>query len=334
MNEPTRARRWRKSYVLDDDLYGRPSLDARALDSVMPELAITFEERFGRSRVQVNEPLARYANWRVGGPADVLLIARSRDELVEAVSLARGANAPVTILGYGANVLISDKGIRGLVIVNRAEHIEFQGELVEVDSGANLVSLARRALEEGVGGLECLIGIPGTIGGAIVGNAGTKYDWISRRVETVAVLDADGMVRQVPASEMEFGYRTSRVKRSGELVLGARLRGRKADRSVIEERMKEFLAERKTQPSGPSTGSVFKNPDGDYAGRLIEACGLKGSRIGGAKISEVHANFIINDRQATAQDIRSLIETAKAAVREKHGVVLEEEVRYLGEWST
>lgn len=299
----------------------------------MDSIGDTLEARFSQERVSRKEPLARYANWRVGGPADLLFIARCRDELIQAVSLARTANIPVTILGYGANVLISDKGIRGLVIVNRAERVEFQGDLIEVDSGVNLVSLARKALEEGVGELEFFIGIPGTVGGAIVGNAGTKHDWISRRVETVALLDADGSVQQAAASAMEFGYRTSRVKRSGELVLGARLRGRKADRAVIERRMREFLAERKNQPSGPSTGSVFKNPDGDYAGRLIEACGLKGCRVGGAKISEVHANFIINDRHATAQDIHDLIERAKAAVRDQHGVVLEEEVRYLGEWN-
>jgi UDP-N-acetylmuramate dehydrogenase len=300
----------------------------------MHQLGQLLEARFGRSRVQLSEPLARYANWRVGGPADLLFIARRRDELIEAVALARRANTPITILGYGANVLISDEGIRGLVIINRAEHVEFQDGLVEVDSGVNLVSLARRALEEGVGGLEFLIGIPGTVGGAIVGNAGTKVDWIGHRVEEVALLNSNGLVQRLSASDMEFNYRTSRAKRTGEIVLGARLRTEKTERSLIEQRMKDFLAERKNQPSGPSTGSVFKNPDGDYAGRLIEACGLKGRRIGGAKISEVHANFIINDNQAKAQDIHGLIKSAQTAVKERFGIVLEEEVRYLGEWNS
>lgn len=296
------------------------------------DFARTLEARLGPGRVRHHERLAPYVNWRVGGPAEWFFIARTREEVIEAVRLAHRAHVPVTILGYGANVLVSDAGVPGLVILNRAENMEVRGEEIYADSGTNLVALARRACEAEIGGFEFLVGIPGTLGGAIVGNAGTREQWISERILEVEGIDECGRVRIWPSEALEFGYRRSRFQRTGEIVLGARLKGYRADRSRIEATMREMLDARRHQPSGPSTGSVFKNPPGDYAGRLIEACGLKGYRVGGAKISEQHANFILNVGGATARDIRAVIERAKAAVRERFGILLEEEIRYVGLW--
>ncbi|MCS6817112.1 MAG: UDP-N-acetylmuramate dehydrogenase [Blastocatellia bacterium] len=296
------------------------------------EFARAFEARLGSGRLRSQEPLAPYVNWRVGGPAEWFFIARTRADLIAAASAAREANLPVTILGYGANVLVADAGVRGLVILNRAESIEICGEEIWAESGVNLVALARRAGEAEIGGFEFLIGIPGTLGGAIVGNAGTREEWIGERVREVEVLDERNDVVVWPRAQLDFGYRRSRFQRTSEVILAARLKGYRASRSSIEAKMRCMLEARKHQPSGPSAGSVFKNPPGDYAGRLIEACGLKGYRLGGAKISEQHANFILNVGGATAREIRALIERAKVAVYERFGILLEEEIRYVGVW--
>lgn len=290
-------------------------------------------ESFGVERVHTDEPLARYCNWKAGGPADLFFTARSSEELVHAIRLAQRFSQPYTVIGFGANVLVSDRGIRGLVVLNRAERIEFRNHcLVDVDSGTNLAVLARRAMEKGVGGLEFLIGIPGTVGAAVAGNAGTRTQWISEVVESAVILGSDGAIRQRTAAELDFSYRWSRLKEANDIVISATLKGKPDEPLTIARRMDELLQLRKNQPAGSSAGSVFKNPLGDFAGRLIEACGLKGHRIGGAKISEMHANFILNTGGAKAADIKALIDLAKAEVQRQFGIVLEEEIRYLGEW--
>ncbi len=298
------------------------------------EFARAFEARLGSGRLRYQEPLAPYVNWRVGGPAEWFFIARTRTDLIVAVRTAREAAMPVTILGYGANVLVSDTGVAGLVILNRTEGMEVRGEEIWAESGMNLVTLARRACEAEIGGFEFLMGIPGTLGGAIVGNAGTREEWIGERVLEVEALDERNEVLLWSRAQLDFGYRRSRFQRTSEVVLAARLKGYRASRASIEAKMQRMLEARTHQPSGPSAGSVFKNPPGDYAGRLIEACGLKGYRLGGALISEQHANFILNMGGATAREIRALIQLAKAAVRERFGILLEEEVRFLGVWDS
>jgi UDP-N-acetylmuramate dehydrogenase len=289
---------------------------------------------FGESRIRAREPLARYCNWKAGGPADVFLIVRTADELVQALRLAQRHQQPATVLGFGANVLVSDRGIRGLVILNRAERIVFHPDcLVEADSGTNLAVLARRAAEQGVGGLEFLIGIPGTVGAAVAGNAGTRERWIETVLERIRVVGTNGEEYELTRSDLAFSYRHSRIKHTGEVVITAWLRGQPDEPPNIERKMDELLRQRKNQPPGPSAGSVFKNPPGDFAGRLIEQCGLKGARTGGAKISQMHANFIVNLGGGTAADIKALIDRAKAEVERQFGVRLEEEIRYLGDWS-
>lgn len=281
----------------------------------------------------MNEPLARYCNWRVGGPADLFLIARTADELIQAVRAAQEQKQPHTVLGVGANVLVSDAGIRGLVILNRSHRIAFPSkDLVETDSGTNLAVLAKRAAQHGVSGLEFLVGIPGTVGAAVVGNAGTRTQWIGRIVERVLVLDREGTENWLTAPELSFSYRNSRLKQTGDVVVTARLLCKPDHPSNIERKMQDELSIRRSQPSGHSAGSVFMNPPNDFAGRLLEACGLKGFQIGGAKISERHANFILNTDDARARDIKAVIERAKSAVASRFGIQLKEEIRYLGEW--
>jgi UDP-N-acetylmuramate dehydrogenase len=289
--------------------------------------------KLGRERISVAEPLARHCNWKVGGPADLFVEVRTIEELIEVVLLARRQKQPTTILGYGANVLISDRGVRGLVILNRADRLVFHADcVVEADSGTNLALLAKRAAERGITGLEFLMGIPGTVGAAVAGNVGTRTRWMSHVLERVRILGNDDRVQEVPTAELAFSYRNSRLKHTGEVVLTAWLQGQVDEPANIERRMNELLQLRKNQPAGPSTGSVFKNPPGDFAGRLIETCGLKGYQIGGAKISEIHANFILNVGGATASDIKALIEKAKTEVAQRSGVQLEKEIQNLGEW--
>ncbi|MFQ5676575.1 MAG: UDP-N-acetylmuramate dehydrogenase, partial [bacterium] len=231
------------------------------------------------------------------------------------------------------NVLVSDNGIRGLVILNRAQRISFAPNgIVEADSGTNLAVLAKEAAKHGVSGLEFLIGIPGTVGAAVAVNAGTREQWMSALVDKVRILTNEGTKKWLQPSELGFSYRNSVLKKTGDVVITARLQGQMGDPATIEKKLRAELQVRKSQPTGPSAGSVFKNPPGKFAGQLIEASGLKGLKIGGAKISELHANFIINFDAATAQDIKNIIDEAKAQVQGKFKIILEEEIRYLGDW--
>ncbi len=287
----------------------------------------------GNSRVREDEPLAKHCNWRVGGPADIFYKADSATELETGVRLARELNLPFTILGFGANILVSDFGIRGLVILNRSHRIAFlPAAVVEADSGTNLAVLAKEAARQGIGGLEFLVGIPGTVGAAVAVNAGTRTEWISAILDSALVLKSSGETDWLPAEALDFSYRSSRLKESGEVVLAARLKGRPCEPEVAERNMADHLRVRKTQPTGPSTGSVFTNPDGDFAGRLIEAAGLKGFQVGGAQVSEMHANFIMNVGGAKAQDMQRVITHVKMEVEKRFGIRLQEEIRYLGDW--
>ncbi|MFQ5651594.1 MAG: UDP-N-acetylmuramate dehydrogenase [bacterium] len=303
------------------------------MDQSLTTLETDLCKRFGPERVLNNEPLARHCNWRVGGPADLFLRVHTAGELIAAVQAAQERTVPFTLLGFGANVLVSDKGVRGLVILNRAHRIDFLADaVIETDSGTNLAVLAKEAAKNGVGGLEFLVGIPGTVGAAVAGNAGTRTEWISAIVVSALVLAKDGGTRWLSPSDLAFSYRNSVLKQSGETVVTARLKGTPDSPENIEQKMADHLQVRKHQPTGPSTGSVFANPEGDFAGRLIEACGLNGIQIGGARVSEKHANFILNVSDAKATDMKKVIDHIKVEVEKRFGVKLEEEIRYLGEW--
>ncbi len=292
-----------------------------------------------QSRVLENEPLARHTTFRIGGPADLFLKVETRDELVLAVSAARDAGLPFFILGNGSNILVSGAGIRGLVIENHADayatHEHGDRLILSTESGGSLPGLANRLARQGWAGLEWAIGVPSTIGAAVVGNAGAHGGAIADNLDRAEILSRDGGIEWWPNSAFEFAYRSSRLKKEpGEwIVLQAEFALNRDDASACIARMAKYTEHRRrTQPTDPSVGSMFKNPPGDYSGRLIEAAGLKGLRVGQIEVSQVHANFFVNHGGATAHDAVELIEQVRGRVQEQFGVELELEIQLVGEW--
>jgi UDP-N-acetylmuramate dehydrogenase len=292
-----------------------------------------------------DEPLARFTTMRVGGPADLYSAAHNGFELRALVRFARSRHIPYTVLGRGSNVVIADAGIRGLVIHDRAEGSRVDGERYAADAGVPMARAATETQAAGLSGLEFGLAIPGTAGGAVWANAGAHDAEVAAVLESATLMRADGTEATVPAAELGLGYRESRLKQPTdddvtpasprELVLAATFRLSPADPETIKARLDEIRAWRRThQPLGlPSAGSVFRNPPGDSAGRLVDAAGLKGFRIGGATVSEKHANFIVNDRRGAAADVRAVGEHARAEVERRFGVRLEFEIVFLGDWS-
>jgi len=304
----------------------------------MTDRYATLADRFGVA-LKRDELLGRYTVARLGGPADALLAANSTTDLTEAVTLACQAGIPWIILGGGTNVLISDAGYRGLVIVNQTKGVRFEnGGRVVAESGASLSTLARRCMNQGLAGLEWAVNVPGTVGGAVVNNAGAHGGAMADSVRWIEVFTVHERphIELWSAGQMRYEYRNSVLKgQSGcQVVLAVTLALEPGhDPEALNARASAFVAHRKrTQPPGATLGSIFKNPPGDYAGRLIEAAGLKGTALGGVEISSVHANFIVNKGEGTARDYRALIEQARAVVREKLGVDLEPEIEFVGTW--
>lgn len=298
----------------------------------------SLRQLFGE-RVRENVPLAPYTSARLGGPADVLVDVRSADELAQAAQVLWEAGMSFLVLGGGSNVLVSDRGVRGVVLLNRARGVRFdpQGDppTVWAESGATLNDLAQRALRLGLSGLEWAATVPGTLGGAIYGNAGAFGGDMAGNVLTVEILHRDQGRQTWPVEKMEYGYRTSVLKRERlpVVVLAATLRLTPGDPQAIRAQMQANQEyRRRTQPPGASMGSMFKNPPGDKAGRLIEAAGLKGARIGGAEISTLHANFFLNMQGTRAADMKALLELTQKTVFDKFGVMLEPEIELVGEW--
>ncbi len=296
------------------------------------------EERFGTA-LKRNENLTRYTVARLGGPADALVVANSTTDLTDAVTLARKVNKPWIILGSGANVLAADAGFRGVVIINHTSAVRFEGGgRVVAESGASLSTVARKCMNQGLTGLEWAVNVPGTIGGAAVNNAGAHGGDMADAVRYIEVFNVQDRphVELWSVGQMRYGYRYSVLKgdRGRYVVLAVTLQLEPGhDPDELNAKADKFVAHRKrTQPPGASLGSIFKNPPGDYAGRLIEAAGLKGQAVGGVQISPVHANFIVNTGEGTAQDYRAAIEMARDAVREKFGVELELEIELVGDW--
>jgi UDP-N-acetylmuramate dehydrogenase len=303
-------------------------------------LAGALTARFGAERVQLQVSLAPFTTFKVGGPADVLLETRSSDEMVDALRIAHAHGARVRVLGGGSNALVPDEGIRGLVLRPRGGEVILVGtNLVKADAAVTINGLVRWTINRGLAGLEAWAGTPGTVGGAIYGNAHWKQVNIGELVESVRLVRPDGTLRQAPAERMEFGYDDSRLKRTGEMVLWAAFRvqpGAEPDR--LRTTARESLAFRKrTQPlESPSAGCIFMNPDPSRdrvppdippsAGALVDRAGLKGARVGGAQVSTTHANFIINTGAATAADIAALIDQCKTQVKDRFGVTLREEI--------
>jgi len=284
----------------------------------------------------LGEPLAGHTTMRVGGPADVLAAPEDVAALVRLVRAARAVAVPYVVIGRGSDIVVADAGIRGLVIISRAEGCRIEGDRLIADAGLPLARAATLAQHAGLSGLEFGLAIPGTVGGAVWGNAGAHGAEIAGALESVTLLRADGDEATEPASALGLGYRESRLKLvPGDLILTATFGLAPADPAAIKLRFDEIRRWRQEhQPlSLPSAGSVFRNPPGDSAGRLIDSCGLKGTRVGGAAISEKHANFIVNEGGATATDVRRLAELARRTVAELFGVALVYEVQFIGDWS-
>ena len=288
-------------------------------------------------KVKENVPLAPYTSARIGGPADIFLMADTSAELARIVKLLWKQEMSFTLLGGGSNVLVSDKGVRGVVVLNRAKGVKFvtgDQPSVKVESGTVFSNLANRCAAKGLAGLEWAAAVPGTVGGAVYGNAGAFGGDVSGDLMSAELLTMEGR-ETFTVDQFGYGYRTSVLKR-GELkamVLSAEFALKNSTKEDVTVKIQQFSAHRKaTQPPGASMGSMFKNPEGTYAGKLIEDAGLKGTRIGNAEISPLHGNFFINHENTKAEDIRALIELVQKTVKEKEGVDLELEVELIGEW--
>jgi UDP-N-acetylmuramate dehydrogenase len=289
------------------------------------------------NKVKENVSLAPYTSARIGGPADILITAESADELARIIKLLHKLEMDYLMLGGGSNILVSDRGVRGVVVLNRAKGVRFHGgdqPSVTVESGVIFSNLANRCAAKGLAGLEWAATVPGTVGGAVYGNAGAFGGDMAGNLIWADLLTENGR-EKFTAEQMGYGYRTSILKR-GELdavVLAAELSLKNSTKEEVTTNIEQFSAHRKiTQPPGASMGSMFKNPNGDYAGRLIEAAGLKGTRIGNAEISPLHGNFFISHGTTRADDIRALIELVMKTVKEKLGVDLELEIELVGDW--
>ncbi len=296
-----------------------------------------FRLQFGAA-VQEHVALAAYTSARIGGPADIFVTVTSADELAEAMKIIWQYQMPFYLLGGGSNVLISEAGVRGVVILNRAKAVSFiNGDppTVWCEAGVIFSNLANRCAPKAFSGLEWAATIPGTVGGAVYGNAGAFGADMSDSLVWAEVLTQNGR-EKLTADQMQYAYRASILKRveMKAIVLSALLRLKNASREEVSAKIKQFRERRKsTQPPGASMGSLFANPAGDYAGRLIEAAGLKGTRIGNAEISMKHGNFFINHGQACAEDIRALIRLTQQTVFKKFNINLKLEVELIGEWN-
>ena len=294
-------------------------------------------------RVQRNLPLAQFTTFKVGGPADWLVHAQRADDVKRVLALARDAKVPVVVLGGGSNVLIADSGIRGIVIrIHGGEAVRLAPNRIKADAGITINGLVRWTIARGTSGLEMWAGTPGTVGGAIHGNAHFKGRLIGDLVETVEIVTPGGAVETIARADMEFAYDRSRLQRTREVVLSVDFHCGEGDPPTLRGTARDSLAYRKrTQPlETPSAGCIFQNPDSLHdrvpegipasAGALVDRAGLKGHREGGARVSPTHGNFIVNDGQATAEQIRRLIERCRMEVRERFGVELRDEIVYLG----
>lgn len=295
------------------------------------------QRRYG-IKTSRDEPLARFTTMRVGGPADLFASVHNAFELRALVRHARSSGLPHVVLGRGSDLVISDRGIRGLVIQDRAEGSRFEGEQYTAEAGVPMARAATETQHAGLSGLEFGLAIPGSVGGAVWANAGADGSDIAGVLVSARVLDAAGVEAVLPVEALRLSYRDSRFKDQtdpAELVLEATFRLTLADPDTIKSRLDDIRRWRQAhQPLGiPSAGSYFRNPDGDSAGRLIDAAGLKGTRIGGASVSEKHANFIINDQKGTASDVRRLGDDVRDIVAERFGVTLVPEVTFLGDWA-
>ncbi len=286
-------------------------------------------------RILCNEPMSRHTTFKIGGPADYLVLPVSAQEVAAILRIAQEYALPVTVLGNGSNVLVLDKGIRGLVIKVNSEmsHITHQDTIIIAGAGASLSDVSRYAANHGLTGMEFAVGIPGSIGGAVYMNAGAYDGEMSHIVFAVTSVFPDSCMKRFTQSKIDFRYRYSIFQINNSIICEVELKLQYGDIEAIANKMTDCTTRRETkQPiEMPSAGSTFKRPPGYYAGTLIEQCGLKGLKIGGAQVSLKHAGFIINAGGATAKDVLALIKEVQTRVQDKYGVLLQPEVKVFGE---
>lgn len=289
-----------------------------------------------KERIRLEEPMKNHTTFRIGGPAEAFVMPKEAGEIRDIIAWCRKREIPYYIVGNGSNLLVSDRGYRGVIIqiFREMNGIKAEGEVITAQAGALLSAVAGLALANGLAGFEFAAGIPGTLGGACVMNAGAYGGEIRDVVTEVTVLTPAGDMRTFLADQMEFGYRTSMVAKSGGIVLEARIKLHKGDPDAIRARMEELREKRVgRQPlEYPSAGSTFKRPEGYFAGKLIEDAGLRGFTVGKAQVSEKHCGFVVNKGGATAADVSELMRRVSAKVEETFGVRLEPEVKRLGEF--
>lgn len=289
-----------------------------------------------KEQILEEEPMKKHTTFRIGGPAEYLILPQTTEEIVDVIKLCRQEEIPWYIVGNGSNLLVADEGVRGVVIqlLRNFNQIQAEGCQIRMQAGAQNAAVAKRALDASLTGFEFAAGIPGTIGGAVVMNAGAYGGEMKDILKEVTVLDPNGMIRTIPAEELELGYRTSIIARKGYVVLEAVIVLKTGDPKEIKAAMDELKEKRVTkQPlEYPSAGSTFKRPEGYFAGKLIMDAGLRGFSVGGAQISEKHCGFVINKGNATAKDVTELMDETKKIVMEKFGVALEPEVKRLGQF--
>jgi UDP-N-acetylmuramate dehydrogenase len=280
------------------------------------------------------EPMAKHTSLKIGGPAQFYLRVVSERDLTGAVAVAREHELAVFVLGGGTNLLVADEGIAGVVLHNDWAETSVVGTEITASSGTPMASVAAAAARNGILGLEWMATVPGTVGGAVHGNAGAFGSETKDVLIDAELMDLDGRTWTASNADLKFAYRTSALQGTPTIVLRARFRGTAGDRDTAVKRIKEIANERiaKQPLAQPNTGSIFRNPPGDHAGRLIEAAGLKGATEGGAMVSTKHANFIVNIGDASAQDVKTLMERCQREVKAKFGVDLVPEVELVGEW--
>ncbi len=299
-------------------------------------LVARLERAMGPGDVLLDEPMCNHTTFKIGGPADVYVTPDSPDRVVSAVNICRDLGVPYFILGRGSDLLVGDKGYRGVIIcmADAFDDLLVDGERMVCQSGVTLSDAAEMACALSLTGLEFACGIPGTVGGAVFMNAGAYDGQISDVLEEARVLTPDGEVLDLKNDELELGYRTSRVNTDGLVVLSATFRLSRGDEDAIRARMDDLTARRENrQPLElPSAGSTFKRPEGYFAGKLISDAGLQGYRVGGAEVSKKHAGFVVNVDNATAADVRAVITHVQDEVERLNGVRLQPEVRFVGEF--
>ena len=295
-----------------------------------------FQEILEDKRILEAEPMSRHTTFRIGGPADLFVVPETVDEIAKLLSVCKEEEIPYFILGNGSNLLVSDNGYRGVVVqlYRSFGQITVEGNEIHVQAGALLSGIAAAARDASLTGFEFAGGIPGTLGGAVVMNAGAYGGEMKNVLKEVTVLTPEGEVLTLQADQLHMGYRTSVVKEAGYIVLEAVIALEKGDQEMIRGRMQELAGMRSSkQPlSYPSAGSTFKRPEGYFAGKLIMDSGLRGYQVGGAQVSEKHCGFVINTGNATAKDVTTLMSDVQRIVMEKFGVKLEPEVKFLGEF--